>query len=189
MRAYSDVKAEPAKGREIIPAGGYVAKVQAAAVEQSDFGERLVVYFEISEGDFRGFFRKDFDAQTQEDKKWRGVYRMYLPKDDGTEKDGWSKRTLGNVIWSFETSNSGFHWNWDETALKDKTVGVLFRNKEWEMNGNTGWTTECCALTDADSIRQGKFKTPKDKPLANKTAAPAGAFAPLPEDDSDLPWT
>ena len=185
MRAYNDVKAEPQKGREILPAGGYVAKVQAAMVENTDYGERLVVYFEICEGDYRGFFQKDFDAQTQEDKKWRGVYRMYLPKEDGSEKDGWSKKTLGGVIWSFEQSNPGYHWDWNEAGLKDKLVGVLFRNKEWEFNGNTGWTTECCFLTDVDSIRQETFRTPKDKPLKRDSGQNNWAAQ---SDDSDLPW-
>ena len=187
MRVYSDVKAAPNKEREIIPAGGYVAKVKAAMVEDTKHGDRLIIYFEVADGDYRGFFQRDYDAQPQEDKKWRGVYRTYLPKEDGSEKDGWSKTTLSGIIWAFEESNPGFHWDWDEAKLKDKTVGVLFRNKEWEMNGNTGWTTQCCKLTDADSIRQGKFKTPKDKPLANQAFSAPGGFSELPNDD-DLPW-
>ena len=42
MRQYSDVKAAPNKAREIIPAGGYVAKVNAAVVETTDYGDRLI---------------------------------------------------------------------------------------------------------------------------------------------------
>lgn len=190
MKAYNDIKVEPNKGRELLHAGGYVAKIKAANVENTDYGDRLVIYFDISAGDFREFFQSDFNAQTQEDKKWRGVYRMYLPKEDGSEKDGWTKRTLGSVIWAFESSNAGFHWNWDESKLKDKEIGVLFRNKEWGMDTHegykTGWTTECCALTDVASIKQGKFKMPKDKPLANK---PEQSFIPLSDNDGvDLPW-
>ena len=113
---------------------------------------------------------------------------MYLPKDDGSEKDSWSKRTLGNMIWSFESSNKDYHWDWNEAGLKDKLVGVLFRNKEWEYNGQTGWTTECCGLTDVESIRTDKYRTPKDKPLKNNFTISDG-FADLTNsDDSDLPW-
>ena len=130
--------------------------------------------------------KKDYSEQNREDKKWRGIYRMYLPKDDGSEKDSWSKRTLGNVIWSFEASNNGYHWDWNESVLKDKLIGVLFRNKEWEYNGQTGWTTECCAVTDIESIRANKYRTPKDKPLSNKT--PAGFTDLSNEEDKDLPW-
>ena len=84
MRQYSDVKAAPNKAREIIPAGGYVAKVNAAVVETTDYGDRLIIYFDVIEGDYRGFFQKDYSEQNREDKKWRGIYRMYLPKDDGS---------------------------------------------------------------------------------------------------------
>ncbi len=192
MKMYSDVKAEPNKGREILPAGGYVAKIMDAQVENTQYGDRLVISFDVSEGDFRGLFEKDYRGQVQEDKKWRGVYRMYLPKDDGTEKDGWSKRTLGGVIWAVESSNPGYHWDWDETTLKGKTVGVLFRDKEWEMDTTeghkTGWTTECCKLIDADSIHQGDYKTPKAKPLDGKTVPATGRYSEVLDDDEDLPW-
>ncbi len=188
MKQYSGIKAAPSKAREIIPAGGYVAKVTAGVVEHTEYGDRLVIYFDVCEGDYRGFFRKDYDAQIQEDKKWRGVYRMYLPKEDGSEKDGWNKRALGNVIWSFEASNKDYHWDWDEAGLKDKLIGVLFRNKEWDYNGKTGWTTECCALTDVTEIREDKYQTPKDKPLYKTGAFAGGGFTPLPDSDDDLPW-
>ena len=71
--------------------------------------------------------------------------------------------------------------------MKGKLVGVLFRNREWEMNGNTGWTTECCALTDVDDIRQGKYRQPKDKPL-KVTSAAENSFAQINEDSGELPF-
>ena len=52
-------------------------------------------------------------------------------------------------------------------------TGVLFRNEEWEYNGNTGWSTRCCAFAAVGDIRDGKFKIPKDKPLKNKTQTTA----------------
>ena len=57
------------------------------------------------------------------------------------------------------------------------------------MNGNTGWFTECCAFTDAASIRAGSSQTPQPKPLAQKAApaAPANDYLPIP-DDGDLPF-
>lgn len=105
----------------------------------------------------------------------------------GAKRTGWTKRAFGNAVWSIEASNPGYHWDWDETKLKGKLVGVLFRNREWEMNGNTGWTTECCALTDVDDIRQGKYRQPKDKPL-KVTSAAENSFAQINEDSGELPF-
>lgn len=191
MRAFKGYEAKKQGGaREILPAGGYVAKILNAEEKRYSWGDVLLISFDISEGEHSGFFNKDYLENTNEDKKWRGTYRLNIPKDDGSEKDGWTKSTFGGAMWAVEESNQGYTWNWDEKSLKGKTVGVLFRNKEWEMNGNTGWTTECCKLESADDIRNGKFRMPKDKPLKNKSTNNSSDFVPNIEvdDDEKLPW-
>lgn len=190
MKAFNGYKAQkPGGAREILPAGGYVAKILNAEEKRYDWGDVLLISFDISEGERTGFFNKDYQENANEDKKWRGTYRLPIPKDDGSERDGWTKNTFGGAMWAIEESNPGYAWDWDEKTLKGKTVGVLFRNKEWEMNGNTGWTTECCKLESADDIRNGKFRMPKDKPLKNKQSN-ASDFVPNVEvyDGEKLPW-
>ena len=187
MKPYTGFTAEPSRTTEALPAGGYVAKIVKAEEAHYDWGNMLLIYFDIVEGDFKGHFQNNYNAQTGENKKWKGVMRQSVPKDDGSEKDGWTKRSFNNAIWAIEDSNKGFKWDWDETKLKGKTVGVLFRNKEWEYEGRTGWTTECAMLASAEDIRNGKFKLPKDKPLANKPSATA--FAPVDDiGDDDFPF-
>lgn len=192
MKQFSGFKAEKSTTREQLPAGGYVAKILNAEEVTYSWGSVLEIFFDILEGAHAGFFKKDFDAQQREDKKWRGKYRLSVPKDDGSEKDGWTKRTFNNAIYCIEDGNPGYHWNWDETTLKGKTVGVLFRNEEWEHNGNTGWSTRACALACVGDIKDGKFKMPKDKPLKNKQsstpAIPGGFEETTIPDDVKLPW-
>lgn len=74
----------------------------------------LVIAFDIAEGEQAGFYKRNYDSQTQEDKKWKGVYRLYCPKDDGTDQDNWTKRRFKTVMEAFESSNEKYHWNWDE---------------------------------------------------------------------------
>ena len=189
MKPYNGFTAEPTRTAEALPAGGYVAKIVKAEEAHYDWGNMLLIYFDIAEGEHKGHFKTQYDGQQGEDKKWKGVYRQSVPKDDGSDKDEWSKRSFNNAIWAIEESNTGYHWDWNEASLKGKTVGVLFRNREWEYNGKTGWTTECCALTDVTSIREGKFRIPKDKPLANKTEnafARADVLSDI--DDDDCPF-
>ena len=176
-----------------LPAGGYICKIIGAKVEDYSWGQVIAIAFDINEGDQKDFYKKQFDANTSEDKKWKGTYRLNVPKDDGSQQDAWTKRRFKTFTDALEESNSGYHFDWDEKKFKGKKVGVLFRNKEWEMNGNTGWTTECCAFTSVGDIREGNFTMPKDKPLtkkANASSAPAfGAFVAADDDDNgDLPF-
>lgn len=189
MKKFTGFEAKKSGGaREILPAGGYVAKILNAEEVSYDWGNVLLISFDILEGDYKDFFATDYKGQDREDKKWRGTYRLRIPNDDGSEQDGWTKRTFGNSIWSIEASNPGYHWDWDETKFKGKIVGVLFRNKEWEMNGNTGWTTECCSLTSVDDIRQGKFRQPKDKPLKATSVSSTGNSWQEDNSNSELPF-
>ena len=190
MKQFDGFKAEKATSREHLPVGGYIAKILAAKVVTYDWGDKLEINFDIADGQYKDFFKKDYNGQQGEDKKWRGVFRLNIPKDDGSEQDGWSKRSFGNAMWAVEASNTGYHWDWNEDALKGKMVGVLYRNREWEMNGNTGWSTECCAFADIQSVKDGTFKAPKDKPLKKKSGITTGnTYNEMPaEDDSDLPF-
>lgn len=187
MRPYSGFSAEPTRTTEPLPAGGYVARILKAEEVTYDYGSRLIISFDIEEGEHKGHFANNYKAQNGEDKRWKGVLRQSIPKDDGSEKDGWSKRSFNNLIWAIEDSNPGYHWDWNEVALKGKLIGVLFRNKEWEMNGKTGWTTECSSTTSVENIRAGKFRVPADKPLANKSATNSFEFTPVSTAD-ELPF-
>lgn len=198
MKRYSGATAEKIATREQLPIGGYEVKIISIKEEVYDWGTRLAIAFDIVEGDYKGFYQKDFDNQTGEDKKWRGVYRIYEPKDDGSEKDAWTKRTFNNFIYCLEDSNPGYHLDWaplekgDFSQLKGKLLGMLFRSEEWEMNNNgeyrTGWSTRPFAVLSTGDIKDGNFKMPKDKPLKEKASA-ANQFAPLDsEDDGDIPF-
>jgi hypothetical protein len=191
MKEFTGYKAEkPSAGKEALPVGGYIAKILEAKEVSYDWGNVLLISFDIAEGEHKSFFQSDYAANTNEDKKWRGVYRLNEPKDNGTEQDGWTKNTFGNAMYAVEASNNGYHWNWDEKTLKGKSVGVLFRNFEWEMNGKNGWSTECGMLLSVDDIRSGKYKPMKDKPLKNKSASASNSYSSFAEipDDEELPF-
>ena len=178
---------EPAS--DPLPAGGYVAKILDAEEKEYSWGSVLVISFDILEGEFKDFFKQNYKANTREDKKWKGVYRLTVPQESNQWYDS-QKRTFGNAIACIEESNNGYHWNWDEKTFKGKTVGVLFRNFEYDVEGNTGWSTECYSLASVEDIREGNFRMPKDKPLKKKAVAmpvaPAINFEKI--DDEDLPF-
>ena len=175
-----------------LPVGGYILKIIGAKeVEYSGPNgpfKKLEIGFDIAEGEFEGYYQQDYDNQTQEDKRWKGVLRVYSPTGDGTEQDEYRQRILKGITNAIEDSNSGYHWDWDEKQWKGKMVGGLFRREEWQMNGREGWTTKCFKFLSLDDVRDGKFSTPKDKPLKNKEPA-APVFQPVEdEDDGFMPF-
>ena len=151
--------------------------------------KKLVISFDIAEGEYKDFFSKQYKENTREDKKWKGNFRLTVPNEGNQYFDS-QKRTFGNAIWAIEESNPSFRWAWDENALKGKMVGVLFRNFEWAMEDRTGWSTEACTFVSVDDVRNGNYRQPKDRPLKNKPVnnAPASTFSVLDETDDGLPF-
>lgn len=197
MKQFSGYKAEAPMKKEMLPAGGYVVKIMDAREQETKNGTSLLISFDIVEGQYKDFFKTDYRAQQREDKFWHGVYWLNIPKDDGSERDQWDKRRFNNAMWAVEASNPSYHWDWNESGLKGKLVGVLFRKEEWKSRdgSSTGWDTKCCSLTDMESIRQNRFTIPKDKPLKERpavsapvSASSAGFEEVAIESDDDLPF-
>lgn len=190
---------QAAKERDVLPAGGYIVKIVGVKPDPSDPSSYVDFALDIIEGDHKGYYEADFKSQTQEDRKWKGVLRQFLPKEDGSEKDDWTKANWKALAIAFEDSNPGYHWDWDEAKLKGKTVGCLFRLEEWYVNGKKGWKARPFKFVPAERIRSGKFTTPNFKPhkdfpgdtpdnyQATEEKAPSG-FQPVEEDESMLPF-
>lgn len=191
--------------REKLPVGAYVCKIKKAEVEGNTYGEQLVISYDICEGKYTDFYKKEYLANTFDNKKWKGVLRIWLPKEDGSDKDEMTKRTLKGFVTAVEKSNMGFKWNWDERTLVGRQIGVLYRDEEWEYDGKTGWNARPFRAISAQSVREEDYKIPKEKPLKNKESSGWGSspngytmpeggvkyaqdFAVLEDDDAQLPF-
>ena len=190
--------------RKKLPLDAYVCKVKRAVVQPTEYGDQLCILFDIVEGEFSGFYNEEYKSNNSENKKWKGVLRQFIPKDDGSEKDEWTKRSFKGMITSFEKSNPGYMWNWDENSLAGKLIGILFRNEEWEYESKTGWTVKPYRAITVEKVRNEDFLLPKDKPLKPKNdsgysyggsgyftpdySVPASDFAVLEDDDAQLPF-
>lgn len=176
--------------RQKLPLGAYVCKVKQVRIQDNSFGSQLCLLFDISEGEYAGFFQKDYAGNTAQDKKWRGVLRVWIPADDGSEKDEITKRGFKGMVTSFEKSNPGYVWDWNENSLVGKQVGILFRNEEWDYNGKHGWAVRPFRAISVDSVRDESYTLPKDKPLSASTnVAPTNPNNGYVEvDDDELPF-
>ena len=155
-RTYSD--------REQLPKGAYTLKVLGVSLERNDRGEYIKLSADIADGEYNGFFAKDYKNQDREDKKWRCNYLLNIPADDGSERDEWTKRRFKTVIEAFEESNPGFHWAWEEQALKGKSIGGLFNIRQYRANdGTVRSATNLARLCSVEQVQSGRYKLPEDK--------------------------
>lgn len=167
-----------------LPVGGYVFRISAVRYEQGQNGtsDRIVVAFDVAEGEFAGFFKKKFDADQNEDKKWKGTTTLYIPKEDGSEQDNWTIRKLKTFTNALEDSNPNYKWDWDENKWKGLMIGGVFGEIYTVINGKqikyTAYKTAC----SVGNIHAGKFRTPK--PQYKNGAKPEGTAA-IPQTDSE----
>lgn len=149
---------------EKLPIGLYVAKIVNVRFEEGKDGasDKIVLAYDIAEGDQKEYFKKRFEADTSENKKWKGVIKLYVPKDDGTDSE-WAVKNFAKVITNFELSNPGFVWDWDEKKLKGKLIGVAIGEVEDTIEGRICcWTEYRWSLT-AEDARNNKGKVPEKK--------------------------
>ena len=95
MKPFGGYKAERQTAREQLPVGAYVAKIMKAEELSIHWGNVLMFSFDIIEGEHKDFLRLIITGSSREDKKVAWYLSAELgPKDDGSEKDGWTKNTI-----------------------------------------------------------------------------------------------
>ena len=167
-----------------LPAGGYVVRIDDVTEGAWQSGRTYLDFkFDIAEGEYKDYYKKQFEDSTLEDKKYKGHIRVQIPLDDGSEQDAYTVRRLKTAITAIEHSNEGYTFNWDEKTLIGKTVGLLFRNKEYSWQGREGFWTEPFLFISADRVREGDFEIPRDKLLEPKQVETRPAFEAIKDDD------
>lgn len=191
MRKPSDWENTKGVGQSFkrLPVGGYVCKVMKANENSVKGKEVLEVYFDIAEGDYAGFYKESYDSDTRKEKKWNGLYTVFLKK-----KDGSTNPFFKSFITSIEESN-GIQFNWNVDQLKGLLFGGVFYGREYTKNdGSVGKIVEVHHAQSVDSIRKGDYTVPeleqaKASASTPKETAPDG-FYPVIDDEveDDLPF-
>ena len=143
---------------EKLPVGGYIIKI--LAVDDVPEKEYLKIFFDINDGEKKGFFQKAFKEDTRAEKKWpnagsfiRSYKEKALPMFKG----------FTNAI---ENSNKGYKWNFDEKSLVNKIVGVVIGEEQYlNQKGQVRTRTYVSAVRSVDTIKKGEFTVPELKKL------------------------
>lgn len=140
--------------------GGYIG-VLYKAEDESD-KEYLKVSFDIAEGEFADYY-KNLHSQFN---FWGGVFfRSYKEK---------ALSMFKGFIKSVEESNPGYVWNWDESTLKGKKVGLILQEEEFVQTGGAHageLRTHLIVqkVVNVETIKSGKYKVPELKKLDKYT--------------------
>lgn len=176
-----------------LPVGGYVVKIlNATDIPDKEY---LRLSFDVAEGPNKGFFAEEYKNDTREDKKWPNA---------GTFVRSYKEKALPMMkgfTTAVEKSNKNYTWNFDESTLKGKLVGLVIGEEEFvNSSGKMRTRTYVNAVRSVDIIREGKFEVPELKKLsADKVAASTPAASqpfqnPFDNDDSapavvnENPW-
>lgn len=174
---------------EQLPKGAYVCKILHLEEATSKKGNPMIkIYFDIAEGNYKDFYKKQYEANTNEDKVWSYDATMYLNiPTEGCQPfitEQW------DTFWAnIEDSNNGYVFDGDEKKAEGKTFGGVFRLEQTEAsNGNIYDHTRLAWTRVAQDIRDGKTGTmPKDKLVGVEGSAED--FNNVPEGaPEDLPW-
>ena len=181
---------------EALPKGAYVIKILSAKTTQSSWGEdQIAIAFDIAEGEYKDFYKGQFDRNTSEDKKWPidAIYYLTIPHDGCAD---YVVTNYDSFFADLEDSNNGFVFSGDEKALKGKVIGGKFHIKQTEYNGNIYDHTRMKWTCVADDVRKGKAgRLPNDKLVdtsgtsGNGSSADsyaAGGFSN--SDDDEIPF-
>lgn len=194
IKRFGNYKADYQAGGSFEPLapGAYVCQILGAKVEETQYGQRLIFQVDVIEGPAAGYYQKRFQAGANGMYKntYKGVFRLNVPTDDGSEQDSWNVNRFNRTMGAIEMSNSGFRFSFDlpENQFKGKLVGINVREREWEMNGNTGTTTEIGEFVPVDDVRTGKVRLMKKRELQNKPAQADSSAGFIAVETDELPF-
>lgn len=110
----------------------------------------------------KGYFQKQFDNNTNKDKKWSNGACKYV----SLKEDEKCVAMLKSFTTAVENSNAGYKWDWDETKLVNKKLCGVFGLEEYEkQDGTIGTATKLVQFRSLDKLKD--VKIPKVKLLDN----------------------
>lgn len=193
-KAKEEAKKQPL-GR--LPKGPYICEILGVKLEtiKTDKGEKQIikVQFDIAEGEYAKFFRNQFEANKSDNKKYKGQTTVYIPLDDGTQEDGWTKNTFAKWTNALEESNEGYTWDWDESKWRNKKIGLVFGETGTVIDGKEIVYTECRYPVSVEAVKTGKAGEAKFKAKngygEHKTSDGATDFVNVPDGiEEELPF-
>ena len=167
MRKLNLNDVQEAKDFKSPKAGGYVCGIMK--VEDVPEKEYLKVYYDIIEGEFKGYYT-NLKKEVERVKDLPFFFASY--KDSAL-------RFFKGTITAVEKSNKGFVWKDDEKDLVKKKIGlVLFEEEYVKSDGSVGVSLRVDKAHSVEAIKSDDFEVPERKCVAQSaTTTQSDPFA------------
>lgn len=145
INGWETVEAKGMEDFKALPIGAYECVIKDARINknQENGKETFKVSIDIASGEYKDYFQKRYDNNTNTDKKWDNNAVRYLAFQ------GDNVAYFKGFITCVENSNVGYTWNWDETTLKGKKICGVFQYEEYEKQDGS----------KAVKVRLNKFRS------------------------------
>lgn len=142
---WNEVEAKGMEDFKALPIGAYECVIKDARVNKNPESgkETFKVSIDIASGEYKDYFQKRYDNNTNTDKKWDNNAVRYLAFQ------GENVAYFKGFITCVENSNVGYTWDWDETKLKNKKICGVFQYEEYEKQDGS----------KAVKVRLNKFRS------------------------------
>lgn len=142
---WNEVEAKGMEDFKSLPIGAYECVIKEANVHKNEETgkETFRVAVDIASGDYKDYYQRRYDNNTNSNKKWDNNATRYLAFQ------GNNVAYFKGFITCVENSNVGYTWNWDEKTLVGKKICGVFQYEEYEKQNGT----------KAVKVRLSKFRS------------------------------
>ena len=150
---WNEVEAKGMEDFKALPIGAYECIIKEAEVykNQETGKESFRVAIDIAIGEFKDYFQKRYDSNTDMNKKWDNNATRYLAFQ------GDNVSYFKGFITCVENSNVGYTWNWDEKTLKGKKICGVFQYEEYQkQDGSKAIKVRLSKFRSLDKMKEAK---------------------------------
>lgn len=148
---WNEIEAKGMDDFKSLPIGAYECVIKEAEIYKSEQSgkESFRVAVDIASGEFKDYYQKRYDSNTNMDKKWDNNATRYLAYQ------GDNTAYFKGFITCVENSNLGYTWNWDEKTLIGKKICGVFQYEEYEnQDGKKGVKVRLSKFRSMEKINE-----------------------------------
>jgi hypothetical protein len=117
--------------------GGHICIIKNVKNYTYNGIDKVSLELDIAEGKQKDYYQKKYDERNENAKFWDDGATLSFVAEPKEDKD---KSYIKGLIKAIESYNDGYTWDWDETKLKGKKIGVNFSLKEYQGSDGNVYT-------------------------------------------------